>query len=248
MALDNYSDLQTAIGNWLNRGDLAGAIPDFITIAESQMLKRFKKALTEGKMLPRPMVANNAAFNIAENTEYASLPADFIGALSFSIDQQIINGSTQGAVQLDYISPMNLVYLKQKRGVTASNDTPGVYTIIGAQFQFLPIPDLSYAGNLRYWSNGAFPLSGQNPGTNWILQNHPEAYLYGALTAAAPYLMDDARVSVWGNLFTTALEDVLAADPLPSDRAWLRMDSGVTFRPNSTTTFNINTGDFTYGP
>jgi hypothetical protein len=108
------------------------------------------------------------------------------------------------------------------------------------------VPDQSYAGNLFYWQKPA-PLSNANP-SNWILANHPDVYLFGALTASAPYLMDDARVAVWSGLFSAAMEDVLKSDPLPTDRAWLRMESGLTFRPNSTTTFNINTGDFTYGP
>lgn len=238
MALDTYTNLQTAIGNWLNRGDLAATIPDFITLAETQLLHRFKEALNQGKMLPRAMVANNAAFAIPQATEYVILPSDFLGVLSFSIDAF--------AVQLDYVGPQNLVYLKQKRGITASEDTPGVFTIVGSQFQFLPVPDQTYAGNLWYWQKFT-PLSGSNA-TNWILANHPDAYLYGAPTAAAPYLMDDARVQTWGNLFSSAADDIIASDPLPSDRSRLRMESGLTYRPNSTTTFNINTGDFTYGP
>ena len=238
MALDNYGNLQSAIGNWLNRGDLAAAIPDFIAIAEAQLLRRFKEAMGRGLMLPRAMVANNAAFAIPQAGEYVNLPADFLGVLSFSIDAF--------AVQLDYVGPQNLVYLKQKRGITASQDTPGLFTIVGAQFQFLPVPDQNYTGNLWYWQKFT-PLSEANP-SNWILQNHPDAYLYGALTAAAPYLMDDARVQVWGNLFSSAADDIMASDPLPSDRSWLRMESGLTYRPNSTTTFNINTGDFTFGP
>ena len=246
MALDNYTDLQTAAGNWLNRADLAAQIPDFITIAETQLLRRFKMALAEGKMLPRPMVANNAAFAIPAATEYVNLPADFLGVLSFTIDAPAVNPTSIPQVQLDYIGPQNLAYLKQKRGQTASNDTPGVFTIIGSQFQFLPIPDVTYTGNLWYWQKFA-TLSASNA-SNWILANHPDVYLFGALTAAAPYLMDDARIETWGKLFVQAVEDVIASDPLPSDRSWLRMESGMTYRPNSTTTFNINTGDFTYGP
>src|SRR5579863_10497735 len=111
MALDNYADLQTAIGNWLNRADLSAAIPDFITIAEAQISRRLQKSLTEGRMLPRAMVANNAAFSIPQATEYVNLPADFLGVLSFTIEPQLIGGIERGAVQLDYISPQNLAYL-----------------------------------------------------------------------------------------------------------------------------------------
>jgi hypothetical protein len=125
MALDNYTDLQTAIGNWLNRADLSAQIPDFITLAETQFSRRFKKALIEGLMLPRLMVTQNAAFSIPAATEYVNLPADFLGALSFTIEPQIINGQQNGEVQLDYISPMNLAYLIQMRGPQAANDTLG---------------------------------------------------------------------------------------------------------------------------
>jgi hypothetical protein len=131
--------LQTAIGNWLNRGDPAAAIPDFITVAQSQMLKRFKKALNEGKMLPGAMICDNNSFTIPEGAEFVALPSDLIGVVSFRIDSPA-NPANAPQVQFDYISPMNLAYLKRKRGPTASNDTPSVYTILGNQFQFSPLP------------------------------------------------------------------------------------------------------------
>ena len=42
--------------------------------------------------------------------------------------------------------------------------------------------------------------------SNWILENAPDAYLYGALLQAAPYLGDDARTQIWTALFTASLE------------------------------------------
>ena len=248
MALDNYVDLQTAIGNWLNRSDLSAQIPDFITIAETQLRRRLKMALRDGVMLPRAMVFNNASFSIPANSEYVNLPSDFLGLLSFTIDAPYPNNpSNIPQVQLDYIDPGNLAYLKQKRGQTASPATPGVFSIIGSQFQFLPIPDVTYTGNLYYWQDFG-NLVNAGGGVNWVLTNHPDAYLYGALAASAPYLRDDGRTEVWGTMFLQAIDDLLKADPLPLNRAWLRVESGLTFRPNSTTTFNISTGDFSYGP
>ena len=40
------------------------------------------------------------------------------------------------------------------------------------------------------------PLSLSNP-TNWILENHPSAYLFGALQEAAIYVKDDADRDYW---------------------------------------------------
>ena len=37
MALSNYSELQSAVADWLERGDLTARIPDFIRLAEVQL-------------------------------------------------------------------------------------------------------------------------------------------------------------------------------------------------------------------
>lgn len=247
MSLDTYTNLQTAIGNWLNRSDLTSNIPDFISVAEAQMRRRFKKSLFDGQKLPRPMLTKNAAFAIASGTEFVAVPGDFLGGVeSFYLDPQTVNGQKVGAIQIDYISPMNMEYLKQKRGPGAANDEPSLYTIAGSQFQFLPIPDNAYTAVLFYWQDFN-NLAVANGGVNWILTSHPDVYLYGALTAAAPFLMDDERTQMWATLFENGVDDLIKSDPIPSDRAWLRMEAGLTFRPNSMTAFDINSGDFIHG-
>ena len=244
MSLDNYANLQTAIGSWLNRSDLTSNITDFIAIAEFQMRRRFQMALTEGKMLPRKMVTSTSV-TITAATEFESLPADFLGALSFYLDPQTVNAQTVGAVQLDYVSPANLEYQKQRRGPNATNSMPGLYSIVGAQLQFLPIPDYTYTGTLYYWQDFV-PLA-TSPNTNWIFANWPDAYLYGALTQSAPFLMDDSRLQMWATLFAQTVDDIIASDPLPNDRSWLRMDSGLLFKTDGMSAFNITSGDF-YNP
>ena len=37
MALSNYTELKASIADFLNRDDLTSVIPDFITLAESQI-------------------------------------------------------------------------------------------------------------------------------------------------------------------------------------------------------------------
>lgn len=44
--------------------------------------------------------------------------------------------------------------------------------------------------------------------TNWMLTNNPDVYLYGSLLEAQPYLMDDARIATWTQIFTTVVEQV----------------------------------------
>jgi hypothetical protein len=232
MALDTYANLQTSVAGFLNRTDLTAAVPDFITLAEAQLARRLAKAWQEARMLPRAMVTRNAAFSI--DAEMVSLPTDFLGPLAFSIDSE--------AVQLRYVRPDTLAHEKARRGTDATTATPAAYSIVGAQFQFLPSPDATYTGTLVYWQK--FTALSVSNVSNWILASHPDVYLYGALTAAAPYLMDDARVAVWGALFTAGIEEMLAADPLPNDGALLRVDLGLIRPRNRNMTFDINTGDF----
>ena len=55
MAITTYAELQTAIGDWLNRADLDQKIPDFIRLAESTLNDVLRSA---------DMVASNTAANI----------------------------------------------------------------------------------------------------------------------------------------------------------------------------------------
>ena len=42
MALTTYTELKASLADWLNRTDLTAAIPDFITLAESQMERQLR--------------------------------------------------------------------------------------------------------------------------------------------------------------------------------------------------------------
>jgi len=44
--------------------------------------------------------------------------------------------------------------------------------------------------------------------TNWMLTNNPDVYLYGALLEAQPYLMDDARIATWAQIFDRVIAEV----------------------------------------
>lgn len=229
MALDTFSGLKTSIAAFLNRSDLTSVIPDFITLAEAQLMRRLAKRLSEeGKPLPRNAVTRNAAFSISAET--VSAPSYFLGPINFTIDAE--------AVQLTYLSPTSFAAEKAGRGTSAATAVPRFYTVLGSSFQFCPVPDATYTGTLVYWTK-LTPLS-DIATYNWILTNHPDVYLYGALVQAAPYLMDDSRLSVWGQLFVTAVDDMLNSDPMPPDGVTLSVDIGL--QPRRSVLFDINTG------
>lgn len=41
--------------------------------------------------------------------------------------------------------------------------------------------------------------------SNWLLDAAPDAYLYGSLLQAAPYLAEDERIQVWSTLYAGAV-------------------------------------------
>ena len=42
MALTTYTELKTSLADWLYRSDLASVIPDFISLAESQVERQLR--------------------------------------------------------------------------------------------------------------------------------------------------------------------------------------------------------------
>jgi hypothetical protein len=187
MALDGtYAGLKASVADWLNRADLAAVIPDFITLAEGQMNRRLRV---------RRMVATASA---SISAPYESSPADFAGALALTL--------TDGR-QLDFLTPDALAQKAFLNRPTAAEPTH--YSVVGTQLQFYPPPDQTYTALLTYYRQ--IPPLAVNGGS-WLLTLAPDVYLYGALTQAAPYLKDDARVPVWGELFTSGLADLKDAD------------------------------------
>lgn len=214
MALNGtYAGLRASIADFLNRSDLTAVIPDFIALAEVQMMRRFAAAAGAGLPVPRRLLIRADA-TIEAGSEFVAVPQRFMAPRSFIL-------RTQKVTELDYLSPETFLAAK-KTLIFDAGDTPRYYTAIGAEFQILPVPAAEYEAELTFFQAPA-PLSDAAP-ANWMLQDHPDVYLYGALTQSAPYLEHDERISVWGALFTQAITDASVADPVPTDKAQLRAD------------------------
>lgn len=242
MSLDGtYTGLKASVADFLNRADLTTSISDFITLAESQMARRFVSRVAQGFSIPRRLVKRaDASFALA--AEYVSVPSDIMGPIDL-----LLTPVSGNILDLDYLDSVNLQSIKTRGfypGYTFSQPATGCplfYTIVGSQIQILPVADKAYTGELTYISRVA-ALSGTNP-ANWILTDYPDAYLYGALTASAPYLKDDNRAQTWGTLFTAAVDDICNADPMPSDKSTLRTEVGLIqrFTRSGGSRYNINT-------
>jgi hypothetical protein len=191
MALTTYTELKTSLADWLNRSDLTSVIPDFISLAEAQM---------ERQLRTRQMIVRaNATFAAA--AEYGTVPDDFLETKSIKLNTNpITNLQFQTIDAMDSLS--NTTYL--------SSGKPLYFSVVGNQFRLLPIPDGEYTAELVYYAK--LTKLSSTVATNFLLTQAPDVYLYGSLLQAAPYLQDDARISVWSSLYAAGLEQLQIAD------------------------------------
>lgn len=74
-----------------------------------------------------------------------------------------------------------------------------------------PIPDIAYTIYFNGYQYTPF-LDNVLYQENWWLNNAHEILLFGALTEAAPYLINDDRISTWSQLFNDALWNLINAE------------------------------------
>ena len=185
MAITTYAELQTAIGDWLNRADLDQKIPDFIRLAESTLNDVLRSA---------DMVTQSTS--IAITSGRATLPAD---ALEI-VYAQVASSEDE---PLEQVTPQQLTMLRRTRTRNAAN--PRFYAIIGRDIVVTPTP-ASGSLDLDYYQR--LPVLSDSNTTNWLLTDSPHIYLYTSLLHATPFLMDDARYAVFNN---TVSQQVMSA-------------------------------------
>jgi hypothetical protein len=88
------------------------------------------------------------------------------------------------------------------------DSSPSAYAIIGTELVLAPTPTSAATMTLVY-HKGVTGLDGGNP-TNWLLDSHPDAYLWGSLCMAEAYLKDDTRLNVWKAAWDEALAEIVA--------------------------------------
>jgi len=186
MAITTYSELQASISDWLNRSDLTSQIPDFIALAEADMNRRIRHWRMEKRA------------NAELDTQYSTLPADFIEPVRLSIT----SGDTY---KLEAESQAQLLDRRAQAGNTAG--LPKYYALTGGNIEVFPSPDSNYTLEMLYISQ-IEALSGANA-SNWILQYFSDCYLYGSLVHSAPFLEQDQRISIWVALYDKAIDGIL---------------------------------------
>lgn len=185
MSLDTYDNLKLAISDFLDRDDLIGQIPDFVTLAEA----RHKRELRIREMVTRAQ----ASFDV----RFLALPARFIQMQTLRLLTDPVTVLTE----------VNLDSMNRERSESVGKPT---FYAIHEEIEFDVKPDQAYTAEMVYWA--AFePLSTANQ-TNGLLTRAPDAYLYAALSASSSFLVEDERIQTWETLYGIARDGLLVSD------------------------------------
>lgn len=150
-----------------------------------------------------------------------------IGQVDTWADVEIDENGWQLPCSVDEVASISygnvpLLYTPPERQGELVGGEPRGYTIDGKTLRVFP------TGTVTLRTKGGICSLSSSVSCNWILRSHPDAYLYGALMQAAPYLRDDERISVWGGLFKAAVDSINKHEIRRQTGGNLRVQAGPT--------------------
>jgi hypothetical protein len=184
--LTNYTELKSNIADFMHRSDLDDIIPTFIQLAESKIANNIK-----GRKLSTSLTTTLTA-----GVETLALPLDYV-----SMQSVVILSNPQVVCEL--ISDHQLANYNS----LGTTGIPQFYNIIGDNIYFSLKPDSSYSVKLTYETK-LVSLSNLVP-TNFILDNYPYLYLYGALIEGSIFANDLTQVQLYQQKYDDAIYEVL---------------------------------------
>lgn len=189
MAITTYSELQSEIASYLARSDLTAQIPNFIQKAEL----RLRRELRIRQMLKVATTTTTA------NDSTVELPSDYLQMRDLHVNINPIQ-------TIEYVSPSNFY----RNTYSTVSGLPRQYTVLSQEFQFAPIPDSAYTLQMMYYA--APPYLSSTVSSNVFMVSCPDLLLYASLGEAEPYLMNDARLATWAQLYDRGLSALTVSD------------------------------------
>lgn len=192
-SFDSYAGFQNMIADWLERPDLANAIPNFIRLGEIRLGRDLRlRALL--KVVTTSMVAGDAT---------VTLPSDYNAMRELHIVGSYVS-------TLAYLSPSQLF----NNGRSIESGMPKSYTILSTEMQFAPIPDNDYTLQMLYYAIPTY-LSTSNSTNGW-LTSCPDLLLYASLIEAAPYLGNNpdfvTKLQSWNEMYKQGVASLTISD------------------------------------
>lgn len=181
--IGTYAQLITECQDWLfGRADIAAKVPSFVRLAEAKLNRTLKCRQMEQR--------STADVDLAtDEPEFITLPGDFHSM------RKVRLSSAVGKPRLKFATGAQMDDLREQRCNAAG--TPIWFTIAGEEMELCPTPASAFTIEMTY--RKYLPALTDDNQQNWLLDMAPDAYLYGTLMEAAPYLHEDERIQVWAS-------------------------------------------------
>ena len=188
MSLANYSDIQSAVANWLNRNDLNSYIPDFIALGEDRIYRDLRIRAMETALTD----------TIASGT--IAVPSGYLELKNIYIATSPIQPLQRRTAEWIY----------QNYPLRSVSGKPIFIARDAGNFIFGPYPDSGYAIAGTYYARLA-ALSSTNT-TNWFTANAPSILLWASLLEAEPFIQNDERLVLWKTKYEEIKENISVED------------------------------------
>lgn len=174
MAISNYTELVAAIKSWAVRSDTAfdAQVGNFIALAEDRL---YHGSPDEGSEPLRVREIETDA-TLTFTTSGAAVPSDYLSMRALT--------RPSSTYPLAYLPPHDF---DVQTSIESSGGVPQYYTVKGSTVELAP----AWAGDLDILYYQRLPAL--TSGTNDILTNYPNVYLFGALIEAFEWIESDAR-------------------------------------------------------
>ena len=195
-AIPDLDTLKTTVSDWLDRNDIDARIPTFSQMAEAMFNRELRTPEMERTTL------------IQATDEDTNLPDDYLAMRAIYEE-----GSPDRPLKA--VSPTAI-----RQNYNGATGTPVAYALVSGGIRLVPPPASSTLLAMDYFAR-IEALSVYAP-SNWLLAQHPDAYLYGTLFYAEAFLDNATRAAQWkglldevvGRISRTARNDRYGAGPL----------------------------------
>lgn len=184
-SIGTYDDLVAMVGNWLDRDDLTDRIPEFISLLEARLNRLLRT------------VQQETAGTWAATGETFNLPSDF----------RKMRALYPAGIPSQPLAFVTSARLPEYAGVSV----PQAYAIEGRTLRFSSSPSTDNPLTLTalYWRR--IPPLGTFQPTNWLLDEHPDIYVWGALHQGSTYIRDPEAMDATKAFLDEAIAELQSA-------------------------------------
>lgn len=185
MSIVTYADLESAVADWIGRGDLSARIPDFITLFEAWVGRRLR------------VRQQDTTVDLTTVNGVVALPSDYLM-------WRRVTWTGVPFIDLKYLEPsaFRIYHPFPVAGI------PVHFSIEGANILTSDWDDTTGAIELEYFQK----TTALATTLNWLYTAHPDAYLFGVLTEAYGFQQDAQNMATWGSRRNDVFDEIEALD------------------------------------